>query len=147
MANVQDVANYLLFLDQQEADEEVGNISNLKLQKLAYYAQGFFAALNDGKPLFESRIEAWTHGPVVVELYHQYKGFGANPIPFDEKSGFDLADEEADLIQEVFQVFSQFSPWKLRNMTHEESPWLNHSSEAGEIPVDEMAEYFKTRLK
>ena len=54
MANLQDVAQCFLYLDaQQEGD----GISNLKLQKLAYYAQGFFCALYN-KPLFDNKIFA-----------------------------------------------------------------------------------------
>ncbi|OQY42717.1 MAG: hypothetical protein B6240_13665 [Desulfobacteraceae bacterium 4572_87] len=57
-------------------DEEAGDlISNLKLQKLVYYAQGFYLALYD-EPLFNEPIEAWTHGPVIRELYRSY-----NEIP------------------------------------------------------------------
>ena len=51
-----DVAQYFL----AQMDEDAGDlISNLKLQKLVYYAQGFALALY-GRPLFPERIEAWT---------------------------------------------------------------------------------------
>jgi uncharacterized phage-associated protein len=114
MANVSDVANAFLWLDQQ--DDE-GGVSNLKLQKLVYYAQGFFLAIFD-RPLFEDRIEAWTHGPVVPALYHKYKNYGRCAIPLDEGFDFDaLQKDEADLIDEVHQVSGQFSAWKLREMT------------------------------
>ena len=44
-----DVAEYFL----SKTDEEAGDvISNLKLQKLVYYAQGFSLAVND-EPLFD----------------------------------------------------------------------------------------------
>ena len=56
-----DVAQYFL----AKADEDAGDLmSNLKLQKLVYYAQGFALVLLE-KPLFPERIEAWIHGPVV----------------------------------------------------------------------------------
>jgi uncharacterized phage-associated protein len=51
-------------------------MSNLKLQKLMYYAQGFSLVLFN-KPLFPERIEAWIHGPVIPAVYHKYKGYGA----------------------------------------------------------------------
>lgn len=143
MANVNDVAKCFLYLD--DANEGDG-VSNLKLQKLVYYAQGFFSAIFD-KPLFEDEISAWTHGPVIPALYHEYKMFGSNRIPvpsdFDKSS---LSQDEFELIEEVFEVFGQFSAWKLRNMTHEEAPWLNHEKQAGEIPLSEITEYFKTRI-
>ena len=55
-----DAADYFL----SKIDEDAGDvITNLKLQKLVYYAQGFSLALC-GRPLFAERIEAWQHGPV-----------------------------------------------------------------------------------
>ena len=66
MLTCYDIAKYFL----AQADEEIGDlISNLKLQKLVYYAQGFYLALHD-EALFPEDIEAWTHGPVVPVLYH-----------------------------------------------------------------------------
>lgn len=57
-----DVAKYFLFLAR---NREAGDtISNLKIQKMLYYAQGYSLALFN-KPLFDDRIEAWKHGPVV----------------------------------------------------------------------------------
>lgn len=143
MANIHDVAKCFLYLDDTN---EGDGISNLKLQKLVYYAQGFFSAIF-GKPLFNEEICAWAHGPVVPALYHQYKLFGSDHIPtptdFDMSS---LTQNEFELVEEVFEVFGQFSAWKLRNMTHEEAPWLNHELQAGEIPLPEITEYFKTRV-
>lgn len=143
MASVHNIAKYFLHLD--DANEGDG-ISNLKLQKLVYYAQGFFSAIFD-TPLFDNGIFAWAHGPVVPDLYHEYKQFGSNRIPtptdFDTSS---LTQQEIDLVEEVFEVFGQFSAWKLRNMTHEEAPWLNYEQQADEIPLAEITEYFKTRI-
>ena len=143
MARVKDVAEYFLVLDEENKGD---GISNLKLQKLIYYAQGFYSAIYD-RPLFNSPISAWTHGPVIECLYHEYKGYGKNHIPVP--TGFDtntLSGDEEDIIEEVFEVFGQFSAWKLRNMTHEEPPWLNHEAMADTIPLPEITEYFKTRI-
>ena len=144
MVHVKDVAEYFLHLDEEKDGD---GISNLKLQKLAYYAQGFYSAVFD-KPLFDSAIEAWTHGPVVIDLYHEYKEYGKNHIPAPE--AFERAKftaDESEMIEEVFDVFGQFSAWKLRNMTHEEAPWMNHEHQAGIIPLPEITEYFKTRIQ
>lgn len=147
MASVQDVAKYFLSL----ADEEAGDlISNLKLQKLAYYAQGFHLALY-GRPLFEEEIRAWTHGPVIPDLYHEYKHHGAGAIPMPV--GFDvntLDAEQRELLDEVYDVYGQYSAWKLRNMTHEEAPWVAaYDSGAGADAVirhDAMQDFFRTLI-
>ena len=48
--------------------ENRSGITNLKLQKLIYYAQAWFLALHD-EALFDDPIEAWVHGPVVPEVF------------------------------------------------------------------------------
>lgn len=125
MLNCYDVANY--FLAQQ--DESAGDlISNLKLQKLVYYAQGFHLALYD-RPLFPEAIAAWTHGPVVPELYEYYQKSGNGAIPCPTEIDFTRYDEETrSLLDEVYSVFGQFSAWKLRNLTQAEYPWQAASS-------------------
>lgn len=143
MLKVHAVANYFLTLDEQK---EGDGISNLKLQKLVYYAQGFHLAIHH-TPLFDSPIEAWTHGPVVPALYQSFKSYGSNPIPYPQNIiNQELTDEEKELIDEVFDVFGQFSAWKLRNMTHDERPWMEHESDASVIPLDTLSSYFKTQL-
>jgi len=138
---VLDVANFILKL----ANEDEADVSNLKLQKLVYYAQGFHLALFDGEALFDETIEAWAHGPVVPDLYHEFKDFGRNPI-IKEDLDINLTDEQEELISEVYDVFGQFSAWKLRNMTHDETPWVDNEAIADEITHGELLKYFKTRL-
>ena len=146
MYDAHQIANY--FLAQCDRDEgEI--ISNLKLQKLLYYAQGFNLALNDER-LFREDVEAWTHGPVVPRVYHAFKRFGNEALPSPE--GFDMAslDEGSrDLLDEIFQVYGQYSAWKLANMTHIEPPWKS-AIERGQSTVitdDSMREYFKTLIE
>lgn len=126
---VDTIANYIIW--RANRDEDLGeNISNLKLQKLLYYAQGFHLAAT-GAPLFDADIEAWQHGPVVREVYRSYKECGANALPTPE--GFDpyMIDSEArDIIEEAYSVYGQYSAWGLRNLTHEEAPWRETARDA-----------------
>jgi len=145
MCNVFDVANY--FLKRQEPD--VGDfMSNLKLQKLVYYAQGFHLAILD-TPLFSERIEAWEHGPVCVDLYHHYKGLGSTPIPIPyDADAYDVFGEKTrEVLDMVHKYYGQFSAWKLRNLTHEDTPWITtYNKGGGEITQESMKTYFKTLL-
>jgi len=142
MLSCHDVANYFL----AQADDEAGDlISNLKLQKLVYYAQGFHLALYD-KPLFSESIEAWNHGPVVPALYRAFKQYGAQALPRPSDLDFSIYDERVrELLDEVYTVYGQFSAWKLRNMTHEEPPWRD-CTQGSTILSEEMKSYFKTLL-
>jgi len=141
--NAQDVANYFLFM---AGHDEEDLISNLKLQKLLYYAQGFNLALLD-TPLFDNQIEKWTHGPVVPDVYHQYKSFGNNPIDCpDEFSNEAFSPETLGLLEEVWSVFGQYTASALRNISHQEIPWKN-ADERGVISHESMKEFFKSRIE
>ena len=142
MLTCYDVADYFL---AQMNDDAGDLISNLKLQKLVYYAQGFHLALF-GEPLFNEQIEAWTHGPVVPCLYHKYKEHGQGAIPVPSSLDFDkFGAETREFLDEVYSVFGQFSAWKLRNMTHEEPPWRD-AGQGGTISLESMQNYFKTQI-
>ncbi len=137
------IANYFLKL----ADDDSGELlSNMKLQKLLYYAQGFHLALYN-EPLFKERILAWTHGPVVADVYYKYKEYGNTGIPTPSEidcSHLPLTVKE--LLNEIFNVFGQFSAWKLRDLTHEEPPW-KETSNGEEIAYSKLKDYFLTQIQ
>ena len=137
-----DVAQYFV----AQMDEDAGDlVSNLKLQKLVYYAQGFSLVLH-GRPLFSERIEAWVHGPVVPELYQEYKPCGSDAISHPGELDFSLYDEQTrQLLDEVYGVYGQFSAWKLHDMTRSEPPWRD-APLGEEIRHDDLASYFSSRV-
>lgn len=140
-----DIANYFL----TKIDETSGDlISNLKLQKLVYYAQGFSIVLL-GKPLFDENIEAWMYGPVVPELYHEYKDYKNKPIPIPDDVDFDKYDSEIkELLDEVYTVYGQFSAWVLSDFTHNEPPYINAYNTENKIIIHgELKDYFRTQIK
>ena len=134
------VSEYILSL----SEPEVGDIiSNLKLQKLLYYCQGFHLAIYK-KPLFEDRIEHWTYGPVVPNVYHEFKKYGDAHIPIPKGSDFSvLSKDQKELIDDVYDDYGQFSAWKLRDMTHQEPPW-NKTKDNEEISHEQLSSYFIT---
>jgi uncharacterized phage-associated protein len=146
MITALDTAKYLLTLD----DPEDGDISNLKLQKLLYYAQGVHLALH-AVPLFEQRIEAWKHGPVCPPVYGEFKAFASAPIPRpDDFDSTTIASPDRETLDEVHRVYGQFSAWRLREMTHGEPPWkeaYREGSRGLEITHKALRDYFITRLQ
>lgn len=120
---------------------EVGDaITNLKLQKLLYYAQGFYIALYK-KPLFKEDLLRWEHGPVVREIYDLYSGYGNTLIPIPEKR-VGLSIREKSLIENIWKIYGQFSAWRLRDMTHNEMPWKTTQPNAV-ISHQKLNEFFK----
>src|SRR5438309_2092560 len=91
--SAQTIANYLIW--RANSDEDLGeNITNLKLQKLLYYVQGFHLAMN-GAPLFNEDIRAWDHGPVVPQVYRKYREYGAAALPTPENFDPTVVDGDA----------------------------------------------------
>lgn len=138
-----DIANHLLFL----SDYEIGElISNLKLQKLLYYVQGFHLALYD-KPIFKESIIKWQYGPVVIEVYQEFRDYGPGAIKKPKKEELvPLSKSERELINEVYKIYGQFSATKLMEMTHREKPWQEVGMNCV-IKKDTMKSFFKTYLK
>ncbi len=122
-------------------DYDADSISNLKLQKLLYYAQGSYLALTN-EPLFNENILAWKHGPVVNEVYQVYKKYGSDGIPDNQLEHVDIDPSTTSILKQVYSVFGQYSAWGLRNMTHEENPWKSTNLN-DVIALPKIKDYFK----
>lgn len=143
MATAYQVADFFVRRAQREPKTK---ISHLKLQKLVYYAQGYSLALL-GRELFPERIEAWTHGPVVVDLYRRFRSFGSGTIaPGAERSAPLRPDEEA-IAERVYLEKGRYTGWQLRQATHEETPWRSVYGGWNElISTGSMRDYFSRVL-
>lgn len=146
VASLDGVADYILLVARGAGEP----ITNLKLQKLVYYAQAWSLALRD-EPLFPEKIKAWVHGPVVPQLYHRFKDFGAGPINLKPDLPAIDADEQ-DLLDDVLEVYLGFSSWDLERLTHDEEPWQearaglapDEPSDA-EISTETMGRFYRER--
>lgn len=104
-------------------------ITNLKLQKLVYYADAWHLA-NYDKPLIAEDFQAWVHGPAIPALYGQYKDFGWQPIireDLDEGQFNQVlkAFEEPikTLLEAVSDSYFGMTAFELERLTHNEDPW------------------------
>lgn len=138
------IADYFIRL----ANETGSFLSNLKLQKLVYYAQAWHLALYD-TPLFSEDFQAWIHGPVIPDLYQKYKHFGWQPILADSHP--ELPKETEVFLDEVAQEYFAVDGYELEQMTHTELPWKKAREKLAPdepsqaiIEKDWMKEYYKS---
>ena len=96
-------------------------ISNLKLQKLLYYVQGWSLALYD-RLAFHEEIQAWVHGPVVPAAFYEYKHYRWNPIEVPTEV-VAISEGESSHVADVLSVYGKFTATQLERISHEESPW------------------------
>jgi len=156
MVSVFDVASYIL--------QQRGAMSAMKLQKLVYFAYGWYLAIT-GERLLDERVEAWQWGPVIPSLYSEFKAYGSGPITdlaaeysfqgtkmtfqyprigSDDPARDDFARR---VIAKVWNIYGRYSGIQLSEMTHAaNSPWSQSYDEnvrGTDIDDDVIKQYFK----
>lgn len=142
-----DIAKKLICLAQNDEPNGGELLTNLKLQKLLYYQQGFHLAFF-GTPLFEEPVESWMYGPVVPSVYDEYSKYGSASLPVTTQA-ITLTDDEEKLFNEVFDAYREFSAIGLMNKTHSERPWIEAvpHDRGTVITQDSMKAYFLTQIQ
>lgn len=143
-SNAETIADFIVALSQKHGDL----ITNLKLQKLLYYAEGWYLALYN-RSLFSEPIEAWVRGPAVYSVWKRYNDFKWKPITRRVQPP-EIPERVAKHLEEIMIVYGDFSALKLEKMTHEELPWQNarrhlqgHERSSEKISREDMKAYFK----
>lgn len=127
-------------------------LTNLKLQKLLYYAQAWHLVYFKGRPIFDEDFQAWVHGPVLPSQYHRFKKYAWQPI-LEEIKKPDLSAELVKYLGDIIDNFGIETATALELMTHSERPWLDarEGIEPDEncdhvIPKAAMQEYYTSML-
>lgn len=141
MTSVFDAANF--FVDIVNRSEE-DQITNLRLNKLLYFAQGCCLSRTGGK-LFGDEIEAWDYGPVVPSVYRKYKVCGKSPIRAvdDDYDPGVFSEEEREILLDVMREYGKYMSSELVTITHRKgSPW-SRTKERDVIDPGIIKEYFE----
>lgn len=120
MYSVLDVARYIIWY----CKEQGYTISNLKLQKILYFVQAEFL-VSRGEPCFYEEIEAWDFGPVIPEVYHEFKIYGSSAIPRSEakNSNILILNRDKCMIDDMVDECANYSASYLVEVTHNQDPW------------------------
>lgn len=141
-----DISDYFLTIVDRDAES---TITPLKLQKILYYAQGYYLAMNN-KELFPEDFQAWAHGPVNEDVYNKYKDYGCQSIPAPINGITNFSNELIDFLNDIWNTFGIYDGKYLEEQTHKEEPWIiaRKGYNPGErctniITKKSMKEYFK----
>lgn len=136
------------FVKLSNAKEE-NDLTNLKLQKILYLAQGTWLGKTSGSSeLFSDEIEAWKLGPVVREVYSNYAECGASPITELDIPDADAKDtlprEIATFLNQVWETYGKYSASYLVDLTHKQTPWVKNYKEDQKltIPKSDLVSFF-----
>ncbi|MBN9451114.1 MAG: DUF4065 domain-containing protein [Bosea sp.] len=137
------------------------HISNLSLNKILYFVNGVNYKFTN-EDLLMDRFEAWEYGPVIKEIYYQFKKHGSERITSratttDFLTGKTeifpktITSDELDRILPVIDFFSRVPSGKLVDWSHMEgSPWYETWHHAGRLNVgmkisnESMRAYFRS---
>lgn len=126
--------------------KKLDDITNLSIQKLLYYSQGFSLVFNK-RPMFVDNCEAWAKGPVFRRVYNEYKSNEKKLRQVEYE--LNIKNEDKIILDRVIDAFKDYSGFVLSEFTHLEEPWIkarkglsdqDRSNEV--ISIDSIKEYF-----
>lgn len=119
-------------------DEEY--LTNGKIQKLLYYAQGCHLVLK-GSPLFSEAIIRTNCGVKILDN-EKHAFFETNPIIYEETYSEQIDQETESILELVYEEFGCYSSWGLSQLLQSESIWKE--SEVGkETSLNKIQKYFE----
>lgn len=156
MYNAIDLARYII----NYYENNDSGISNLKLQKVLYFLQAeWMVAFN--KPLFKDKIEAWDFGPVIPNVYKEFRVYGAGFIPeikrywiYEDKEKWwtykqveykdKVLMKDKIYIDEMLNKLKNYPSLELVKITQNQNPWADIYSKynLNEITPQALYEYF-----
>jgi uncharacterized phage-associated protein len=152
MLSPKSIANFMIDL----ANNEGQSLDPMKLQKLVYYAHGWYAGYS-GQPLIDEEIEAWPYGPVIPSLYDEFKRFGSGRITgkatvFSEGRLCEVPPPGdpniRSFLQNVWRSYGRYTGMALSEMTHAQgSPWdvtrkETNGMRGADIPFERIRDHF-----
>jgi uncharacterized phage-associated protein len=129
-----------------------GSKTNLQINKMVYIAHGWYLALHD-KPLILEDIEAWKYGPVIPELFHEFKKYRGDPIPHRPiEETKHIKDADKGFLDRIIEVYGNWTGYQLSAKTHEKgTPWYKtkkwYRTGSYVIPERVIKEYYIEKIK
>lgn len=118
-----------------------------QVQKLLYYAYSLYLIKYNNNynsenlnKLFDDKIEAWQHGPVIRSVYDYIKRTAYSNQLVCCSEEVKLNDEKIqNFIDKILAVFGGYSGYELEKMTHADLPWqLTYIDSDGEARCNEV---------
>lgn len=148
------IANFFI----KKAMDEGVEMSLMKLIKLVYIAHGWYLGIN-GDSLLPESVQAWTYGPVVPSIYHEFKKYGDNKInalEFDIETGtYPMVQNEElkSFLNKIWQVYGKMNGLELSSLTHQRgTPWdivwnvnKGKNQKSAFIPNNIIMEHYKQK--
>jgi uncharacterized phage-associated protein len=121
-------------------------ISNITLQKILYFVQGYYVS-NFGKPLFDERIDKWGYGPTVPYAFYHFATQKFGDERFVTSTNYvilPLNKKEIELIDLVIEHCLSYRPSSLVALSQETLP-VSCVDKGDTISTVTMKYYFREK--
>lgn len=116
MPSIFDVAKYIL--------QKQGEMTAMKLQKLAYYVKAW-GLVWDEEEMFPENFQAWANGAVSPALYDRHRGlFKVSTSLFADANIKNLNEYQKETINKVLEFYGEYTAQQLSDINHQEDPWI-----------------------
>jgi len=113
------IANW--FILRAKRDGKV--LSIMQLLKLVYIAHGWHLEMRN-RPLFFNRIEVWRRGPVIRDIYTEFRNKGIDVHEPSTGHLVELPPEYDRFLEQIYDIYGKKSAYELSDLTHKPgSPW------------------------
>ncbi len=96
----------------------------MSLLKLTYIAHGWHLEIRKA-PLFTNKIEAWQYGPVIPDVYNDFRAQRIsikNTLTLSQQPDLSAADEK--LLEQIWDIYGSLTSFQLSDLTHiSGGPW------------------------
>ncbi len=141
-----DIADLFIFLGGKGNKKKY--VTNLKLQKLLYFAQATYLA-KFGRALFSDDIVAWQYGPVVEAVYNKYKKYDNQPIPIPSEFAEQTIPEDINLfVRSIWKSYGNYSANELIALSHKHSPWIvaYNSGKGTILSLESIKDFYNKKI-
>lgn len=151
MMKAMDCADYIV----KSAQELGKKITNLQLQKILFVVAAEYRRENKEYPFDKKqKFEVWGYGPVMPEIYQEYKVYGSAPIksykhrkikymPFEitekEFNEDDIDEKFKKIVTDNLKQLLDLNVFKIVAYTHQQTFWKdNNQNRSVKYPIVEV---------
>ena len=107
-------------------------MSNLELQKTMYFVELDYRKRNNEQRLIRDKFKAWQYGPVVPEVYEEYRKYGSDLI---DRTGENIVlGIDTNVIDRSINRCSNRKSWELVEESHRsDGAWQKKIDNGGSL--------------
>ena len=100
-------------------------VTPLKLQKLLFYSQVWYF-IKHGRLLFNDEIQAWVLGPVVPNVWQNFKFIRRGDVINKRHIQKEITNNQVvNHLNEVWGIYGNYTGLELVDLTHDEKLWID----------------------